>query len=554
MSSNIINVLTQDMQNMEKKQFNETKRLVQKWKRTKLLEGIESEREQHQMSLLLENQAKQLIREISKTGGQGAEEWSGVALPLVRRIFSSIAAKDFVSVQPMNLPSGLVFYVDFKYGTDQPGFTTTAGATLQENTVHGVTSKLDTDAYEGLYGAGRFGYSSNDYSVTGSAVSGSIVTPVLQADVNYNDIYTGSLSSYTKVTFDLAGLTPDSNGVRAFFISATEIDGYVAEFTKPIDENGDKSTTKVTFIVTPNTPILSDTNFTVKYYKQPIDYTRGDFEAKGDPIQAGDPATLGTEKLDIPELNVELRQEPIVAKSRKLKAVWTPEFAQDLNAYHSIDAELELTSMLSEHIAMEIDLEILDMLISNATTNTIWSARVGEVYDAGSGTFVSQDAQQGRALSYSQNEWFQTMGTQMQKVSNKIHQKTMRGGANFATTSPDVATIIESMPGYTTSTDGTSWGTEGYAMGVQKVGMLNNRFTMYKNPYMKSNLMLMGFRGSAFLETGAVYSPYIPMIMTPVLYDTDNFTPRKGVMTRYAKKITRPEFYGTITVAKLQTV
>ena len=202
--------------------------------------------------------------------------------------------------------------------------------------------------------------------------------------------------------------------------------------------------------------------------------------------------------------------------------------------------------MLSEYISMEIDLEILDMLIANANTTDYWSAALGETYN-GSDAFLSPTA----AEAYTQFTWFQTLGTKIQKVSNKIHQKTLRGGANFLVTSPEVATILESIPGYAADTDGNAMS---FAMGVQKVGALNSRFTVYKNPYMKESTILLGFRGTQFLETGAVYAPYIPLIMTPLVYDPTNFTPRKGVMTRYAKKMVRPEFYGKIHIAGLNRV
>jgi len=246
-----------------------------------------------------------------------------------------------------------------------------------------------------------------------------------------------------------------------------------------------------------------------------------------------------------------MRSIPIVAKTRKLKAVWTPELAQDLNAYHSVDAEAELTSLLSEYISMEIDLEILDMLKSNANAKTErWSARVGFEYDSAQNRFYESS---GASNAYTKGDWFQTLGNKIQSVSNAIHQKTLRGGANFIVVSPETATILESIPGYATSTDGDS-SNNSYAMGVQKAGLLNNRFTVYKNPYQFENTILIGFRGSNFLETGAVYSPYVPMIMTPLVYDPKNFTPRKGVMTRYAKKMVRPEFYGKVVVADVNFV
>ena len=218
--------------------------------------------------------------------------------------------------------------------------------------------------------------------------------------------------------------------------------------------------------------------------------------------------------------------------------------AQDLNAYHSIDAEAELTSMLSEYISLEIDLEILDMLQVNALTVDYWSTNVGEEYNANTDVWEAGT----NALAYQKNTWFQTLGVKLNKVSNKIHQLTMRGGANFIVCSPDVATILESIPGFHVNAEKDAMT---FAAGVSVVGSISNRYTVYKNPYMTSNQILLGFKGSNFLETGAVYAPYVPLIMTPLVYDPDNFTPRRGVMTRYAKKIVRPEFYGKIYVKDL---
>jgi hypothetical protein len=245
-----------------------------------------------------------------------------------------------------------------------------------------------------------------------------------------------------------------------------------------------------------------------------------------------------------------MRSEAIVAKTRKLKAQWTPEFSQDLNAFHSLDAEAELTSILSEYISLEIDLEILDMLIQNVPTNQVeyWSAKV-----ATTATATSAPTTDGTGLYYTQMSWFQTLGIKLQKISNIIHQRTLRGGANFIVISPAVATILESIPGFAADTDGDS-AKMTYAFGVQKIGQLNSRYKVYKNPYMIENTILMGFRGNQFLESGAVYAPYVPLIMTPLVYDPNTFTPRKGIMTRYAKKMVRPEFYGKVLVADLNVV
>lgn len=533
--------------NPHKRLIEENRGTVKKWEKTGLLDGIKTDYEKNSIAVLLENQAKQLIEESSRTGtAAGSEEWAGVALPLVRRIFSEIAAKDFVSVQPLSLPSGLVFFLDFKYGTAQPGFTTSAGKDSQTDSVFGVTGAeaRNADPSGGLYGAGRFGYSINEavtISLTGTAATinstsfatGSVTaaTPSsFQFDTEFQNAYSASLAAgqIKSLTFASASFAnADFDGVRAYKVSGSTINDYYPQYTTTNATN-----TQITFIVSSSAVVA---NAVVTYQKQPSSTTRGDFEV------ASNEADLG-----VPEINLELRSESIVAKTRKLKAVWSPEFAQDLNAYHSIDAEAELTSMLSEYISQEIDLEILDMLIKNAQTTERWSARIGRIFDAATSTFGDYGTNQAAASAYNQQTWFQTLGTKIQKVSNTIHQKTLRGGANFLVCSPQVATILESMPGYAVDGEGMK-----FAMGVQKVGQLNGRITVYKNPYMLENQILIGFRGSQFLETGAVYAPYIPLVMTPLVYDPTNFTPRKGVMTRYAKKLVRPEFYGLIQIDSL---
>jgi hypothetical protein len=524
------------------KQIAKSAKLVGKWAKTGLLDGLKNEFEKHSMAVMLENQARQLLDEVSKTGSANAEEWSGVALPLVRRIFAQLSAKEFVSVQPMNLPSGLVFFLEFKYATAQPGFQTSEGTSLQDNSLMGVTNQANTDPTEGLYGAGRFGYSINEYTTTPTGVTGSITWD----DINYSSDLSASMSDGTmyRVTVDMNGLNHDTNGIRAFYISGSGINAYYPAYTANLDSARGASTRYVTFVVSGSGITGSQT---VKYHKQPTSSTRGDFEASGDPAYTD---LLSTNALDIPEINIGLRSEGIIAKTRKLKAVWTPEFAQDLSAYHSVDAENELTSILGEYISMEMDLELLDMLIVNAATTAYWSAQIGTVRTAAN-TFAVQDNIQGYALAYNQMSWFQTIGVKLTDISNQIHAKTLRGGANFMVISPKISTIIESIPGYAPDTTG---GEMKYAMGVQKIGMVNNKFNVFKNPYMKENLALMGFRGTQFLETGAVYAPYIPLIMTPLIYDPTNLTPRKGIMSRYAKKILRPEFYGKLIVTHLNYV
>lgn len=537
----------------------EAEQLVQKWQRTGLLEGLKGVSKGN-MAQLLENQAVQLLREANTTGTTAnSEEWSGIALPLVRRIFADISAKEFVSVQPMNMPTGLVFWLDFKYGTGQPGFTTNSGKDSQNDSVFGVTDPnkgTGTDygwatPNEGLYGPGRFGYTINDYTSSaiasngGSASSTNWVSASLSAsDYNFNSEFSQSLivggSRVHKILVSTASLeNPDLNGVRGFTLSngaGSLVYEVYSEFTKY-----NKSTGTIQFLISGSAMATASQTLVVNYHKQPTSTTRGDFEASK--TQAG---TAIDTPLDIPTVNLEMRSEQIIAKTRKIKALWTPEFSQDLQMYHNIDAEAELTALLGELISMEIDLEILDMLIQNAAFTDYWSTRIGYEYNGSSFAAITANL-----TAYTQGTWFQTLGTKLQKMSNRIHQSTVYGGANFMVCSPLVATVLESIPGFAAETDGNK---TKFAMGVQKIGSIAKQYDVYKNPYMKENVILMGYRGNQFLHAGAHYCPLVPLMMTPTVLDPDNFVPRRGAMTRYSKVVTRPEFYGKVYVEGLNTL
>lgn len=523
--------------------INATKPLVKKWAQSGLLENLKTDNEKANMAILLENQAKQLVTEASSTGtAANAEQWNGIALPLVRRVFGEIVAKEFVSVQPMNLPSGLVFFLDFKYsGPSQPGFT--YGTSLFGGSSSASFGRTDSPE-NGLYGVGRYVYSMNELNANVVVTTASVSF----ADVNYDTRYTTITSSYTAVTFNSSSLSNlDVAAIRSFVPVKSGSAGPTVESWLPAFTRLNAAAGTITMLVSGSVQAVGNQGYKVYYTKQPTDSSRGDFEdtasnPSGSVVIPGSDFSAG-----IPELELQLRSEPIVAKTRKLKAQWTPEFAQDLNAYQNIDAEAELTSMLSEYISMETDLEILDMLLVNAATTDQWSATLNEFWNGSTWTTGTVTA-----VGYTQGTWFGTIGTKLAKISNKIHQLTMRGGANFMVVSPDVATILEAIPGF--SSDNDSQGKLKYAMGVQKAGMINNRWTVYKNPYMSANQVLMGYKGSQFLETGAVFCPYVPLMMTPLVYDSVNLTPRRGIMTRYAKKVVRPEFYGKLYVKDIASV
>ena len=488
-------------------------KLAAKWEKTGLLEGLETETQKNNMSMILENQAKQLVVETSTnpgaspngagafTVGTGAE-WAGVALPLVRKVFGQIAAKEFVSVQPMNLPSGLVFFLDFQYGNTKNPFT-------QGDSLYGaggssqypfstLNSNLQPEDAGGLYGAGKFTYSTNQFSesISTSQTTGSVAT---WDDVNFDSTLSESIANgqvaeilINAATSQLPNFDPDA--VRGF----VPVTGSITSANLlPAYTTYNYTANTITFYVTASaagvialTGSLGDVQVFYNKATTMSPYQVGDFEANN---SYAFPNSLDSTQIAIPQINIQMQSQAIVAKTKKLKAVWTPEFAQDLNAYQALDAEAELTNIMSEYISLEIDLEILDMLIEDAAAGTeYWSAVSNQFYN---GTGFEQLTATDGGYYNTQGQWFQTLGTKMQKLSNKIHQLTLRGGANFMVVSPTVATVLESIPGYSSNSDGDV-SKMTYAFGVQKAGAINNRYTVYKNPYMNENTILMGFRGT----------------------------------------------------------
>jgi hypothetical protein len=550
-------------------------KLARKWEKTGLLEGLGEDINKNNMALMLENQAKQLVVEANSTGtqstfssGTSGENWAGIALPLVRKVFGQIAAKEFVSVQPMNLPSGLVFFLDFQYGTTKNPFASGTSMYGTRNASDPRYPFSNTTPAGGLYGAGRFTYTTNQFSASAATVttaSGGGFTSAssaaekqtqwaalgynsdLSASVDAGRIYTLTVKNGTLTS--LSG-SFDLDAVRGFYVSASGTTNNLVNSLLPAYTTANSDGSILTFYISASAKELADPSITpvLFFNKKTADNARGDFEDTTIPSYSTPNAAGGT-SISIPEINISMQSQAITAKTKKLKAVWTPEFAQDLNAYQNLDAEAELTNIMSEYISLEIDLEILDMLIEDVPQTNVeyWSAVNNVTLDANTLPTASL------GFFNTQGQWFQTLGTKLQKLSNRIHQLTLRGGANFMVVSPTVATIIESIPGFAANSNGDAADME-YAFGVQKAGQFNSRYTVYKNPYMTENTILVGFRGKQFLEAGAVFAPYIPLIMTPLIYDPNTFTPRKGLLTRYAKKMLRPEFYGKVYINGLNTL
>jgi hypothetical protein len=304
-----INNLLEDARGTHKVMLEDSAKLAEKWQASGLLEGLEGKKAAN-MAVILENQAKQVVAEANTNTQGGAtftagtgENWAGVALPLVRKVFAQIVAQDFVSVQPMSLPSGLVFYLDFKYG-DSSG-NKQDGDNMYGNVTEGATKMIkDQDVSGGLYGAGQFGYSINNASV--SDVS-AVVTGSTLAEVGFDAEF--NTAGYESVVVDLDGLDADFLAARAF---ALEVGGNIVS-TKPEFTSVDGTTVK--FIVAAGV-VADGSTPKIIFSKQTKDNDRGDFEA------ASGRAVDGS--ISIPEIDVKLQSEAIVAKTRKLKAQWTP--------------------------------------------------------------------------------------------------------------------------------------------------------------------------------------------------------------------------------------
>jgi len=257
------------------------------------------------------------------------------------------------------------------------------------------------------------------------------------------------------------------------------------------------------------------------------------------------------DQAEIPEIDIKVDSVSVTAVTKKLKAKWTPELGQDLNAYHNLDAEVELTSILSEQIALEIDQEILNDLIKGATGGTLyWSRLPGNFVnrETGAGLEQAADSTGFPEFTGTVSEWYETLVETINDVSARIHRKTLRGGANFIVVAPEVANLLEFTSGFRANV--TADDTKG-TVGAVNTGNLSKKWDVFVDPYFLRNLVLVGRRGSSFLESGFVYAPYVPLQVTPTIFGPEDFVPRKGVMTRYAKKMVRPDMYGLVVVEDL---
>lgn len=620
-----------------------TLRLCNKWDRTGLLRGLGGIKKEN-MARLLENQAAEVLKEVnSLSTGAGALAASGdvrgfsnIAFPIVRRVFGGLIANELVSIQPMSLPSGLLFYLDYTYGSNIGGDSSNGSAgsvnaqvfssgrsIYNQPTGRGIRSgSLATGGQYDLVGTSftkvHKTFTSNELSLLASgayqgsgAFTGGAVMHATGTDGQLTmfdpgigalieaDAANGALDNTGRFQFLVFNLNQfpaaaDLTAKDSFAIySAGLAQTGLAVIPQTIQGQGNNILnvrrlnqlgTWSNNVFTPNALVgRSDTGAAILMVVSGVysptragDTTAAVGLSGSYVIQSsldvdssdGSTLTIPTFESDfainpptpvIPEIDIKIESISVTATTRKLRARWSPELAQDLNAYHSLDAEVELTQMLSEQIALEIDREILSDLLREANgANMYWSRAPGKFVNKLTGREISLSStlSPGPTFQGTVREWYETLCETIIDVANTIHRKTLRGSANFVVTSPDVCTILEASVAWRPliSIDAQGQVANPFTLGAEPVGSLNNRFTVYKDPYFPQNKVLVGYKGKNYLETGYVYAPYVPLIVTPTIFAPEDFTPRKGVMTRYGKKMVRSDFYGTVTIMDMNII
>jgi len=578
--------------------------LLEKWDKTGLLEGLGSDYKKNNMARLLENQASQLLKEASSMSAGDVQGFASVAFPIVRRVFGGLIANDLVSVQPMSLPSGLIFFMDFTFNANRLGSGTGSlygGGVVASQLTGGVNLSGLEQSSQGFYSLNS-GYASPTGSITGlsnprviltgtvgkgfqaGAVTLSGVTPITYP-VTLTARYDNVVIENPKDLFDF--ITHDDPDLSGTVVAICESQGAVLTqfdqlnldnlisisgstpknpMIRRLTQFSPVTDDRLVFVVAATASsdtaaeVLTSASALMSAYKFAIS---DDFGGSA-PIGAVAATTLwglegagggsqgvqntGLVNADIPEIDIKVDSVAVTAVTKKLKAKWTPELGQDLNAYHNLDAEVELTQILSEQIALEIDREIVNDLVQGAKAGRyFWSRSPGLFVDKETGVEIGASTQ---APDFTGNvsEWYETLVETINDVSAQIHRKTLRGGANFIVCGPEVANILEFTAGFRANVSGES---DRGTVGSVKTGSLSKKWDVYVDPYFPRNIVLVGRKGGSFLESGYVYAPYVPLQVTPTIFGTEDFVPRKGVMTRYAKKMVRPDMYGLVIVTGL---
>jgi len=566
-----------------------------KWEKTGLLEGINADHSRQTMARLLENQARELLREASTMAGGDVEGFASVAFPIVRRVFGGLIANDLVSVQPMSLPSGLIFFLDFQHTHSRLGYnedgihlkqandSVYGGGRAGQQITGGVNLSGD-NADKGFYNLSN-GYSSPTGSstvVVTCRATGTVGDPTSWGD----PVASSTGNSYSAMGDKLVRFDADLSGsnvaVGTILVSALNDDNstlmnmdnlialdllkatgnrgpsrVVRRLTQldPVQATGSSEPTRVLIVLE-----ATGSETGAQLEETLLDLARAEFPIVDD--FTGNPAAGSTNALgavvgvdswglenntEIPEIDIKVDSVSVTAVTKKLKAKWTPELGQDLNAYHNLDAEVELTSILSEQIALEIDREIIEDLIKGAKAATYyWSRKPGKFVNKETG--LSVNGTLFPDFTGTVSEWYETLVETINDCSAQIHRKTLRGGANFLVVGPEVANILEFTSGFRANIAADE---DKGQVGAVKTGSMSKKWDVWVDPYFPRNLVLVGRKGNSFLESGYVYAPYVPLQVTPTIFGTEDFVPRKGVMTRYAKKMVRPDMYGLVVVSDL---
>ncbi len=558
---------------------------MSKWNDLGFLDGLKGHIKEN-VAQLFENQASSLLTE--STDGASSGSFETVVFPIVRRVFSKLLANDIVSVQAMNMPIGKLFYFVPKVSDGAfalNGKNAGANGSLPDSVTvaPAVTTFRDKNLYDLYYNDGLF-----DASKGAS-------TPVTKQSVEAN---TGDLTIVSGLSCTAAyaanaqkTLSADDS-VRSLKLA---IDGFSdASAGRLIDATGEEVDTEsflASLKVTTDQAIVDNDGTVVaaagtelpirlvtqKYGKGIVDYSTGGICSPDGcllvEVDLTHPACVdcssgridgytGAESgftstsvsssantfsatwmqyadlefaTEMGEVSFELSEVVVSVTERKLRATWSPELAQDVSAFHNIDAEAELTALLSEQVAAEIDREILRDLRKGGAWNLRWDYNGWKRANSGGGF-----------NAYTQKEWNQTLITKINQLSAQIHKATLKGGANFVVVSSEVSAIFDDLEYFHVSNANPE--EDSYNMGIEKVGSLGGRYTVYRDPYAPANSVLVGHKGKSLLDTGYIYAPYVPLQLTPTLQNPFNFAPTKGIMTRYAKKMVNNRFYGNIRV------
>ena len=546
---------------------------IKKWDELGFLEGLEGHQKDN-IAQLYENQASHLINEAAVADSSGSFET--VVFPIIRRVFSKLLANDIVSVQAMNLPIGKLFFFIPKIQERNAGAHYHPYG-FPDTATDPTTGYTGTNLYDRFYendngdgnspDTGLFDYSKGQYSsVTLNPVN--VVTFSNGATSNVALSAITGASSGANVILKITGFTKDGEGkligpngnamdTEEFLASAVVTHTGVSrnfnivtqKYGKGIVEYGSKQTTNnypsgryyqdtvdqegtmyiqvdmqnysatagFSNVVLANTTVLSDFALTYRVY---------------DTLEFED---------QIGEVSFDLQSVTVSVTERKLRATWSPELAQDVSAFHNIDAEAELTALLSEQIAAEVDREILRDLRKGAAWTAKWDYNEWKYGGSGGATLQG----------YTQKDWNQTLVTKINQISAQIHKTTLRGGANWVVVSSEVSAVFDDLEYFHVSNAQPDQ--DQYNMGIEKIGTLGGRYQVYRDPYFPANKILIGHKGKSLLDAGYIYAPYVPLQLTPTMYNPFTMTPIKGIMTRYAKKMVNNRYFGVITAKGITT-